>query len=52
MSQYLATGEFKQLFISNTFPNGYVVEDLLQIPDNNEYGFFNLEVIWNIRAIS
>ena len=46
MSQYVSTGEFKKLFISNTYPNGYVVEDLLQIPDYNEYGFFiesNLE---------
>ena len=46
MSQYLSTGEFKILFISNTYPNEYVVEDLLKIPDNNEFGFFiesNLE---------
>ena len=41
MSQYLPTGEFEILPLN---PCNYIleqlVEDLLQIPDDNEYGFF------------
>ena len=41
MSQYLPTGEFETLPLT---PCNYIleqlVEDLLQIPDDNEYGFF------------
>ena len=41
MSQYLPTGEFEILPLN---PCNYnlkqLVEDLLQIPDDNEYGFF------------
>ena len=43
MSQYLPTGEFEKLLSPNTecnYPVDQIVEDFLQIPDNNEYGYF------------
>ena len=43
MSQYLPTGEFEKLHFPNTecnYPLDQIVEDLLEIPDDNEYGFF------------
>ena len=40
MSQYLPTGEFKKLQLPENFSQDQLVEDLLQIPDDNEYGYF------------
>ena len=45
MNQYLPTGEFKKLhFDTNNYTDDcnleQLVEDLLQIPDDNDYGFF------------
>ena len=41
MSQYLSTGEFETLpFNPCNYNLEQLVEDLLQIPDDNEYGFF------------
>ena len=40
MSQYLPTGEFKKLQLPENYSQDQLVEDLLQIPDDNEYGFF------------
>ena len=40
MSQYLSTGEFKKLQLPENYSQDQLVEDLLQIPDDNEYGFF------------
>ena len=40
MSQYLTTGEFKKLQLPENYSQDQLVEDLLQIPDDNEYGYF------------
>ena len=47
MSQYLPTGEFENISFLNTLGQqscnyllDQIVEDLLEIPDDNEYGFF------------
>ena len=40
MSQYLPTGNFEKLLFPDNYSQGQVVEDLFQIPDGNEYGFF------------
>ena len=40
MSQYLPTGEFKTLQLPENSSQDQLVEDLLQIPDDNEYGYF------------
>ena len=40
MSQYLPTGEFEKLQLPENYSQDQLVEDLLQIPDDNEYGFF------------
>ena len=41
MSQYLPTGAFeRQSFTNTNSPLEHVVVDLLQIPDDNEHGFF------------
>ena len=40
MSQYLPTGEFKKLQLPENYSQDQLVEDLLQIPDDNEYGYF------------
>ena len=39
MSQNLPTGNFEKLFFPDNYSQEQVVEDLLQIPDDNEYGF-------------
>ena len=47
MSQYLPTVEFEKLSFPNQYDDNYpdeynqkqAVKDLLQIPENNEYGF-------------
>ena len=40
MSQYLPTGELEKLQLPENYSQDQLVEDLLQIPDDNEYGFF------------
>ena len=40
MSQYLPIGEFKKLNFPEEYELEQIVEDLLQIPDDNEYGYF------------
>ena len=40
MSQYLPTGEFKKLQLPENYSQDQLVGDLLQIPDDNEYGYF------------
>ena len=40
MSQYLPTGEFKKLQLPENYSQDQLVENLLQIPDDNEYGYF------------
>ena len=40
MSQYLPTGEFKKLQLPENYSQDQLVKDLLQIPDDNEYGYF------------
>ena len=40
MSQYLPSGEFKKLQLPENYSQEQLVEDLLQIPDDNEDGFF------------
>ena len=40
MSHYLPTGEFKTLQLPENSSQDQLVEDLLQIPDDNEYGYF------------
>ena len=40
MSQYLSTGNFEKLLFPDNYSQQQVVEDLLEIPDDNEYGFF------------
>ena len=40
MSQYLPTGEFKKLQLPENYSQDHLVEDLLQTPDDNEYGYF------------
>ena len=40
-NQYLPTGEFKKLQLPENYSQDQLVEDLLQIPDDdNEYGYF------------
>ena len=41
MSQHLPTGEFEQLLFPDNYSQEHVVEDLSEIPDDNEYGFFS-----------
>ena len=46
MSQYLPTIEFEKLQLPENYSQDQLVEDILQTPDDNEYGFFiecNLE---------
>ena len=38
--QPLRTGEFEQLLFPDNYSQEQVVEDLSEIPDDNEYGFF------------
>ena len=40
MSQYLPTGEFEKLQLPENYSQDQLVEDLLEIPDDNEYGYF------------
>ena len=40
MSQYLPTGEFEKLQLPENYSQDQLVEDLLQIPDDNEFGYF------------
>ena len=40
MSQYLPIDEFEKLNFPEEYELEQIVEDLLQIPDDNEYGFF------------
>ena len=40
MSQYLLIGFFEKLEIPNTYELEQIVEDLLQVPDDKESGFF------------
>ena len=40
MSQYLPIGEFEKLNFPEEYELEQIVEDLLQIPDDNEYGYF------------
>ena len=40
MSQYLPTGNSDKLLFPDNYSQEQVVEDLLEIPDDNEYGFF------------
>ena len=40
MSQYLSTGNFEKLLFPDNYSQEQVVEDLLEIPGDNEYGFF------------
>ena len=40
MSQYLPTRELKKLQLPENYSQDQLVEDLLQIPDDNEYGYF------------
>ena len=40
MSQLLLTGNFEKFLFPDNYSQEQVVEDLLQIPDDNEYGFF------------
>ena len=40
MSQYLPIGEFEKLNFPPDYQLDQIVEDLLQIPDDNEYGYF------------
>ena len=40
MSQYLPTGEFEKLQLPENYSQDQLVEDLIQIPDDNEYGYF------------
>ena len=40
MSQYLPTGEFEKLQLPGAYELEQIVEDLLQVPDDNESGFF------------
>ena len=40
MSQYLPTGNFEKLLFPDNYSQEQVVNDLLQIPNDNEYGFF------------
>ena len=52
MSQYLPTGEFKKLQLPENYSQDQLVEDLLQIPDDNEYGNFincDLEYLVEIK---
>ena len=57
MSQYLPTGEFEILPLNPCdYTDNYnleqLLEDLLQIPDDNEYGFFiecDLEYLVEIK---
>ena len=39
-SQPFPTGNFQKLLLPDNYSQEQVVEDLLQIPDDNEYGFF------------
>ena len=39
MSQNLSTGNFEKLLFPDNYSQEQVVEDLLEIPDDNEYGF-------------
>ena len=39
MSQCLPTGNFEKLQLPENYSQDHLVEDLLQIPDDNEYGF-------------
>ena len=40
MSQYLPTGSFEKLELHGDYQQEQIVEDLLQVPDDNESGFF------------
>ena len=40
MSQYLPTGEFEKLQLPDADELEQIVDDLLQVPDDNEGGFF------------
>ena len=40
MSQYLPTSEFEKLQLPEEYILEQIVEDLLQIPDDNEFGYF------------
>ena len=40
MSQYLPTGNFEKLQLPENYSQDQVVEETIQIPDNNEYGYF------------
>ena len=40
MSKYLPTGKFEKLQRPDAYELEQIVEDLLQVPDNNESGFF------------
>ena len=40
MSQYLPTSEFEKLQLPEEYELEQIVEDLLQVPDNNESGLF------------
>ena len=39
MSQYLPTDNFEKLQLPENYSQDHLVEDLLQIPDDNENGF-------------
>ena len=38
--QYLPTGNFEKLQLPENYSQDQLVEDLLIIPDNNDYGYF------------
>ena len=40
MSQYLPIGLFEKLQLPNAYELEQIVEDFLQVPDDNESGFF------------
>ena len=40
MRQYLPTGNFEKLQLPENYLQDQLVEDLLEIPDDNEYGYF------------
>ena len=45
MSQPLPTGEFEKLTFDDNYNLNEIIEDLLQIPDDNESRFFHRNVI-------
>ena len=52
MSQYLPTGNFEKLLFPDNYSQEQVVEDLLQIPNDNEYGFlieYDIEYLVEIK---